>query len=240
VVLLHGLFDTHRGWRDLPQRLARRGSAVLVPDLPGHGESRLAARSVDEAAALTAQLVADDAPSGPLVLVGHSLGAALAVRLVALLGARVAQLVLIAPAGLGARINADFVDGMMAAQTPAALGRALAFLDAGPLGEAALTAELGHLKARRDDLAPLVAALAHAGLQQIDLRAEIARLACPVTVVFGTADRILDWQSVAELPASARIHLVRGAGHMPHASTPGLVADLVAGAFTAAQMRAIV
>ncbi|MFN3577382.1 MAG: alpha/beta fold hydrolase [Tabrizicola sp.] len=39
AVLLHGLFDSARGWRDLPQRLARAGLAVHVPDLPGHGLS---------------------------------------------------------------------------------------------------------------------------------------------------------------------------------------------------------
>ncbi len=40
VVLLHGLYDEGRGWRDLPDRLARAGHGVLVPDLPGHGGSR--------------------------------------------------------------------------------------------------------------------------------------------------------------------------------------------------------
>lgn len=227
VVLLHGLFDSHKGWRDLPQRLARRGLAVLAPDLPGHGDNPVSAQSLDEAATVMAGLLAQQIPGGELVLVGHSFGAALAVRLAARLGPRIARVMLIAPAGLGARINADFLDGMLCADTPAALGRALALLDAGPLGEPALVAELQRLQSRRDEVRPLAQALARGGMQQIDMRDEIARLNCPVSVLFGTADRILDWQAVADLPPLANIHLVGGAGHLPHLANPDLVPDLL-------------
>lgn len=240
VVLLHGLFDSHRGWRDLPQRLARQGHGVIVPDLPGHGDSPGTASSLDEAAAVMARQIAGQALSSALALVGHSFGAALAVRIAGLLGPRVTKLVLIAPAGLGTRINADFLDGMLAAETTAALGRALALLDAAPVGEAAMAVELERLKARRQEIAPLVSSVARAGMQQIDLRADIARLTCPIAVIFGTADRILDWHAVAELPPSASIHLVRGAGHLPHASAPDLVPALLAGAFTTTERRATV
>ena len=36
LVLLHGLNDCHRTWRQLAPRLALR-RRVLMPDLPGHG-----------------------------------------------------------------------------------------------------------------------------------------------------------------------------------------------------------
>lgn len=38
LVLIHGLLDTHRTWRRVAPRLARR-YRVLMPDLPGHGAS---------------------------------------------------------------------------------------------------------------------------------------------------------------------------------------------------------
>jgi pyruvate dehydrogenase E2 component (dihydrolipoamide acetyltransferase) len=237
VVLLHGLFDSHRGWRDLPQRLARLGHGVLAPDLPGHGDSPLVAQDIDEAVKAMHGLLTRQVPDGPLVLVGHSFGAALAVRLAAELGSRVLRVILIAPAGLGLRINADFLDGMLAAQTPAALGRVLSLLDAGPVGDAALAIELNHLRTRRAEVAPLVQSIAQGCIQQIDLRSDIARLACPVSVVFGTADRILDWQAVAELPPSASIHLVRGAGHLPHAAAPDLVPAILQGNHAPAERR---
>lgn len=236
VVLLHGLFDSAKGWRDLPLRLGRMGLSVHAPDLPGHGASLAPAQSVE---AMADQLIAD-LPAGPLALVGHSLGAALAVRLARRLGSRVTRLVLIAPAGVGARINADFLDGMLAAETTAALVRALSLLDAGTLSDVAQAEELARLATRREGLSGLVRSLAHAGMQQIDVTADLGQLACPVSVVWGTADRILDWQAVAGLPSQVAIHLVRGAGHLPHLAAPALVPALLVPAHPVAERRSAV
>ncbi|MFN3845639.1 MAG: hypothetical protein ACK4RZ_07435, partial [Paracoccaceae bacterium] len=48
----------------------------------------------------------------------------------------------------------------------------------------------------------------------------------PVTVLFGTADRILDWRDVANLPPDVAIHLIRGAGHLPQHAAPDLLLRL--------------
>ncbi len=223
VVFLHGLFDDARGWRDLPQRVRALGAATHTPDLPGHGTSPAVAVTLDGMAdALAATL-----PDGPLILIGHSVGAAIAVRLARGLGARVRHLIAIAPAGIGARINADFTDGMTQARSPAALGRALALLDAGPISATALAQELDRLLPLRDGQRLIAEALASGGIQQIDITADLAALACPTTVIFGTADRILHWHDVANLPATTAVHLVRGAGHLPHLAAPGLVPQLL-------------
>jgi pyruvate dehydrogenase E2 component (dihydrolipoamide acetyltransferase) len=224
VLLLHGLYDEGRGWRDLPDRLAQAGHPVWVADLPGHGASAPAS-SMDEAADRVAQAL----PEGPVRLVGHSAGAVLASLLAERLGARAEGLVLIAPAGLGARINADFVDGMAAAETPAALARALALLGAGPLSPLMLEAELDRLRAIRPGLAPLLRDLARGGMQQADIAPLLARLALPIRAIFGLQDRIIDWQDCAGLPARAAIHLLRGAGHLPQVSDPQTVAALITG-----------
>jgi len=222
MILLHGLFDDHRGWRDLPRRLAAAGHSVIALDLPGHGDSTAQADSLETA---TGQIAAT-LPAGPLRLFGHSLGAAIAVRLALRLGSRVESLILSAPAGLGARINPAFTDGMLAAETPAALARALALLDAGPVSLTTLTQELNRLRTLRPGHSALAVAVAHGGFQQIDITADLARLTCPVTVLFGTDDRILDWRDVANLPATTAIHLIGGAGHLPHLTAPDLVVRL--------------
>ncbi len=224
LVLLHGLFDDARGWRDLPARLARAGHRVLAPDLPGHAAGLPPATSLDDA---VAQIIAT-LPPGPIRLIGHSLGAVLAVRVALAIGARATGLILSAPAGLGPRINADFIDGMLAAQTTAALSQALSLLDAGPLSTTALTAELARLQSLRPGHAALAAGLSTKGFQQTDITADLARLTCPVSVIFGTADRILDWHDIARLPQDVAIHLVRGAGHLPHLAATELVLRLAA------------
>jgi pimeloyl-ACP methyl ester carboxylesterase len=228
LVLLHGLFDDGRGWRDLPERLARAGYTVVVPDLPGHGASTATAATPDALVDRMAEAISEVAPEGPLRLVGHSMGAVVAAHLAQRIARRVERLVLVAPAGLGVRINPDFLDQMAAAETPAALMRAMAMLGAGPLSEAVVRIELDRLRARRPGLQGLMRALAVQGIQQIDLRPVLGELTVPMTAIFGLDDRIIDWRDCAFLPPRAAIHLLPGAGHLPHAAAAELVASLVA------------
>ena len=229
VALFHGLFDDARGWRMIPGRLKAAGCESLAFDLPGHGESGAAAASFDEAAALLHDALVREVPKGPVRLAGHSLGAALAVRIAGRLGARAAGLALIAPAGLGPRISSEFIDGMIAARSAPALARAVGLLDGGPLSAAAMEEEARRHARGLEDRARLAQAVASGGFQQIDLRAEVAALGCPVSCLWGTGDRVLDWRDAASLPARARVHLVPGAGHLPHHAEPALAADLIAG-----------
>lgn len=97
VLLLHCSAGTGAQWRALAAQLA--GSfRVLAPDLPGYGGSpalegpRAGLR--DHAFALSRLL--DDA-HGPVHLVGHSFGGAVALRLATLLGRRVRSLALVEP-----------------------------------------------------------------------------------------------------------------------------------------------
>ena len=229
VVFLHGLHDHAGGWRDLPDRLGRLGHPVATPDLPGHGASVDAVSDLAGAIEALLPLI----PAGRLRLVGHSVGAVLAVRLAALLGPRVEAVLLLAPAGLGARINGDFLDVMAAAETPEALARGLAMLGAGPVSGpvsgAVLGQELARLRRQRAATAALVSSVAIRGIQQVDIAADLAALQVPVTAVFGLDDRIIDWRDCCSLPPSVAIHLVPGAGHLPHLHAPGLVAGLIAG-----------
>ena len=229
VALFHGLFDDARGWRMIPGRLKAAGFEALAFDLPGHGGSDAVVDGFEEAASLLHDALVREVPKGPVRLAGHSLGAALAVRIAGRLGARAAGVTLIAPAGLGPRISADFIDGMIAARSAPALARAVALLDGGPLSAAAMEEDAARHARGIEGRARLARAVASGGFQQIDVRAEVASLSCPISCLWGTADRVLDWRDVAQLPARARVHLVPGAGHLPHHAEPALVAGLIAG-----------
>ena len=76
VVLLHGFMGSAAAWGSLPARLAR-DRTVVVPDLPGHGESDAprdpAAYRVPAVAAALAGAVSEIVP-GPVDWVGYSMG----------------------------------------------------------------------------------------------------------------------------------------------------------------------
>ena len=211
VVLLHGLFDDSRGWRDLPPRLRAAGARVVTLDLPGHGQNPVAAHSFDTAVAQVAAAL----PAGPLHLVGHSLGGAIAAALAPGLGARLSGLTLLAPAGLGPGVTRAFIPAMLGAETPEALTEPLALLDAGPISTAGLAQELDRLRLHRAGHAAMARVASGEAGPLPDLPALLAHLACPVTVMMGVQDRIIDWRGVANLPAGVAIHLVREAGHLP-------------------------
>jgi 3-oxoadipate enol-lactonase len=80
VVLLHGLGSSSRDWEDQIPVLATR-YCVIAPDLRGHGQSeKLATRSIEEMADDVAQLL-DRLGTGPVHLVGISMGGMVALQL---------------------------------------------------------------------------------------------------------------------------------------------------------------
>jgi pyruvate dehydrogenase E2 component (dihydrolipoamide acetyltransferase) len=67
--------------------------------------------------------------------------------------------------------------------------------------------------------------------QRVDIVAALDKLvkAMPVRVVFGIEDRIIPWRQVSALPAAVAIHLMAGAGHMPHWDEPRTFLEIVGG-----------
>src|SRR4051795_4146686 len=75
LVLLHGFTQTRQSWRRTANELAGR-YRVIVPDLPGHGQSAHRTASFDAATAYIRAL----APQTPFTLVGYSMGGRIALR----------------------------------------------------------------------------------------------------------------------------------------------------------------
>lgn len=229
ALLLHGFAGDRTTFAAFASQLGRAGYEVLVPDLPGHGATALEAASVaDLAAPLPSFLAAQR--FAPTEIVAHSLGAVAAVALAETLPG-VQRLTLLCPAGLGLAIDGDFVAGMAARPSPGALRHLLRRLTARPAGlsdaaVAGLAATLGagRLTALADDaFGP--------GGQQVDIVEPLARLSrrMSVRLVVGLEDRIIPWTQVTVAPSRVAIHLVAGAGHMPHWDQPGEVLALFEG-----------
>jgi pyruvate dehydrogenase E2 component (dihydrolipoamide acetyltransferase) len=223
ALLLHGFGGDAQTWAGLRALFERKGVAVSTPDLPGHGASGFEAR---EFAELVEPLGALLEKSEPLELVGHSLGGAVAVALARAHPGRVARLTLLAPLGLDSAVDADFILGLAAVRSVGGLSHLLRRLSPRPL--ALSSAQLAQMAAEfgRGRLVALAQSLVAGGGQQIDILPDLAALRIPVRVVWGLEDRILPWTQAAHLPSRVAIHLIAGAGHMPHWDFPQLVAEL--------------
>lgn len=114
VLAIHGLTGHGRRWRTLADRHLPEFT-VAAPDLIGHGRSSWSAPwTVDANVAALATLVEDDA-DGPVLVVGHSFGGAIAMNLAAACPDLVSGLVLLDPAtGLDGEWMREIADSMLA------------------------------------------------------------------------------------------------------------------------------
>jgi pimeloyl-ACP methyl ester carboxylesterase len=233
VLLLHGAAEFAACWmRVIPDLVQTR--RVVVPDLPGHGASEVAADPPDagRVAAWLRQLIERTCPSPP-ALVGHGLGGAIAARFAAGHRDRVTRLVLADSFGLGryrpAPRFAFAMIGAMVRQTEGAQERlfrqCMADLDGfrEQLGERAALLEAYALDRARS---PGQKALLRSLMPQLGLRpippAELARIAVPTTLIWGRHDRQVRL-GVAQA-ASARygwpLHVIEEAADDPAAEQP--------------------
>ncbi len=231
LLLIHGFTADSFGWRPLEDALPRDLPLIRV-DLPSHGRSPL--RQIGGFADLARALVQafDRLGDGPVHLLGHSLGGALALALADIRPRRIRSLSLIAPAGLGPEIDGAALNGIARASCVESLAPWLKRLTARPAGlsdEFARAAMLGRvdpgLRAAQQDLAQV---LFPDGVQAFDLTAAMERVAMPTLMLWGRDDHILPWRQALAAPGEVALHLLKGVGHVPHLEDPKTVAALIA------------
>jgi len=231
LLLLHGFAGDALSWQFNLTALAA-GRSVLAVDLPGHGLSTLAvgpgtlAHLADWVERMAATLAL---PPG-LGVVGHSMGARLALELAGRHPQRVGRISLLACAGLGTGVDLAVLRRMLAADSP---DRALSVIDGlfgrpSPLREALARALAQRMAdpAARQALDTLLAG-AHdaiaAGVQPFDW----TRVAVPVQMLWGTRDRVVPAPPADALPPAHPLHLLEGVGHLPHVEAASPVNDLI-------------
>ena len=108
MLLIHGISSSRRTWWRVGPELEARGWDVGMVDLAGHGGRSIGAvRSV----AALAEDVAAQHPASPTLVVGHSLGAIVALELVAAMPTYARGLVLEDPPALSARCGRGEITG---------------------------------------------------------------------------------------------------------------------------------
>ena len=231
VLLIHGFGGDLNGWMFTQPALAE-GRRTLAFDLPGHGGSakEVGPGDAETFAAAAAELLAALGIER-VHLVGHSMGGAIAAALAGGRPQRVASLTLIAAAGLGPEINADFIGAFVRAQRRREAQEVLALLVHDPaLVSRAMVEELLRYK-RLDGVPAALEAIARAwfpgGRQKLDLRPLLATLAMPLQILWGRADRVIPLAHAEALAPRVPVHILDDAGHLPHMEKTGEVNRLI-------------
>ena len=223
LVLIHGAGGSHIHW---PAELRRLPDATVYAfDLPGHDHSDGPGCSAipDYVAALIGFL--DATSTTRAVLLGHSMGGAIALMAALNHPERVIGLVLV---GTGARLRVApaILDGILsdfesAVDTIAywhwAEGAPAQLVDRGRQAMAEISPQVLH-----DD---------YVACDNFDVMGRLGEIATPTLVVAGTADRLTPYEYgvyLAEHIPNARLVSVEGGGHMMVLEQPGVVAKAAA------------
>ena len=220
IVLIHGFGGDLNNWLFNHEALAA-DRAVYALDLPGHGGS---SKDVGEgsvaslAAAVGGFADALDLSQSGVHLVGHSLGGAEVLELCRTRPGLCISATLLASAGLGTEINADYVDGFIESERRRQLKPHLENLFADP---SLVTRQLidDVLKFKRLDgvdaaLRSISAGFTAGGAQIVSLRDMLGQVDVPVQVIWGSEDAIIPASHTDGLPDGVTVRKIAGAGHM--------------------------
>jgi len=218
VVLIHGYAADLNSWRGLFAG-ASLGHPILALDLPGHGNSpRVVPESIDEIAASVEATLASLGVTSCL-LVGHSLGGAVATVTAARGVVDVRSLLLISSGGLGPQVNGAFITGLVGAKSEASIVPWLKLLvaDESHLTKPFINATVAQATdvELRDTQEAIGARFFADGTQTFEVRSSIASLAIPVRLIFGVEDRVIPVAHAHGLPGKVGVHIFAGCGHMP-------------------------
>jgi pimeloyl-ACP methyl ester carboxylesterase len=239
LVLIHGLATTRSIWCDVAPRLAATHRVVTL-DVPGFGTSRPAGRwfDLDAVAARVADDLRGAGVAPPFDLVGHSMGASVALTLAAREPDAVRSLVLVSPAGLrpiprlaaaAIGVAAELYIPVRRRAAPLAgwgWGRRILMaggvVDGARLEPAVVRRLVGASHGARRT-GPALSAVAGA-----DLRDVLAALPIPVGALWGSGDRVIPpggEQTVRRLRPDAACEVIEGCGHISMVEQPAAFVD---------------
>ena len=240
VLLLHGQPGRAGDWDPLRGAL---GSAVevLVPDRPGWDGSAAATDLPRNARAAVQALDAQGARHA--VVVGHSLGGAVAAWLAAFHPRRVAGLVLVAPSANVASLYrvdrvlaARGVGSLLSAASLAGVGAALKFRPVRRRIGATWGLDERYLRASAEMLLSPTAWRSFVVEQRALVRdlplleSRLGAISAPTRIVVGSGDRVVPLESAARLAEqipAADLVVLDGAGHLLAQQQPRRLAELI-------------
>jgi pyruvate dehydrogenase E2 component (dihydrolipoamide acetyltransferase) len=220
VVLIHGFGGDSKTWLFNQARLAERHRTHAF-DLPGHGGSSRCVKhgSIQELAHSVAYAL-DNLKLDRIHLVGHSMGAAIALALCERQPETIASVSLVAPFAFGGRANQRYLSDFISAQRSRDVQRCLAMLFTDPKAVRRDMVEEVLRHKRLDGVTETLEKIATCVLREPapdpDLKIPTNRM----LVLRGMHDNII---SDVTVPAGVRLETLTRSGHMPQMEEPDSV-----------------
>lgn len=228
LICLHGSGDSAQAWDTVIAALGTVAPGTLALDLPGHGaRAHEPPPQPHTIAAYVNAVLADLDRRGQneVILVGHSLGSAIALQLAVDEPQRVRGIVLV---GAGARLRVLPAILELARNDPPAAQRQLLTLAYAPANEP--LAE-GYL-AREQPIAPAALYSDLAACDGFDVMARLSEIHQPALVLVGEGDRLTPPKYatyLAEHLRASTLTVIPNAGHMLMDEAPIAVARAIGG-----------
>lgn len=234
ILMLHGFSADKDVWA----RFARHFSGqyqVIIPDLPGHGETGFKPdwRYTIEAQTRRMAALLDQLQIKQAHVIGNSMGGFIAAQFAVSYPQRTLSAGLVDPAGLPSLHPSEMRTMLSKGQNPFLISSRTDFYRFYPMTMASppwmpgfvLDAVGERYIAQRAQLAQIFSE-SH---KETDLPVRIHDVKLPVMLMWGTEDRLIDVSSVpvwqAALPQS-KVHVLDGIGHMPMVERPAMTAEL--------------
>lgn len=216
VVMVHGAMNDHSVWIQQSRYLAHHGMAVLAVDLPAHGRSEGPPVGIEAAADWLVALL-DAAGVVDVALVGHSMGSLVALEAAARLGARARHLAMVGTAYpmkvSPALLELCRSDVLQAIHLVAALSHSTHSPKPSSPGPGFSTHGGARALMRRMQRGWTEGNLFEHDFLACDrydgLPAAAARVACPVTLMLGSADQMTSPKGVAPVLQTLKPEVVR-------------------------------
>lgn len=222
VVLIHGAGGTHLDW---PLELRRLPDAhILALDLPGHGRSSGPAHDDMLAYAGDVCRFLDAVGISRAIIVGHSMGGAIAQHIGIHMPDRVAGLVLL---GTGSKLPVDPTLPQRIVNEPETTVNWIT-ASAWSAGAAQTMKDLGRQQLLA--AAPETLQADYRACQKFDVRDQIDQIRAPTLVIGAADDRMVPLkfsQTLHERIPNTMLVIIEDAGHMFPLERPAAVADAI-------------
>ena len=238
VVLLHAGVADRRSWHAVADALQPR--SVVAYDMRGYGETTAATYGFTHLDDLRAVL--DQVATGPVWLVGSSMGGELAIDAALSDPDRIAGLVLLAPAVSGAPEPTVFdastehlVRLWEAAQTSGDLDEInriemWLWLDGPSAPEGRVSGSARELALQMNAIALKNEIPEESGKSGLAAWSRLEEITMPVTVACGDLDLpfvVSRSRELSDWLADSRHHVLAGMAHMPYLEDPAMIAELI-------------